>query len=151
MTEPVEIHVEKDLDASYDRAEATLREGPERWLPGFERSGEAMTGELRFHRAGVNVSRRTEVGVGPVQRFADGVTVHVDWKGAQHPEVYPQLDGHVRVERRREGGLRLRFDARYTPPAGRLGATMDRAVMHNVAESSVRDFVDRVATRLAGG
>jgi len=151
VTEPVEIHVDKDLDGSYDRVEATLREGPERWLPGFERSGDTITGELRFQRAGIRISRRTEVSVGPVQRFADGVTVHVDWKGARHPEVYPELDGHVRVERGRGGGTRLRFDARYTPPAGGVGATVDRALMHSVAESSVRDFVERVATRLAGG
>ena len=151
MTEPVEIHFERDLEVAYETAEAALREGAERWLPGFERRGELVTGVLRYQRAGVKISRQTEVGVGPVQRFAYGVTVHVDWKGARHPEVYPELDGHVRLERHGERGTRLRFDARYTPPVGRMGAGVDRAVMHHVAESAVRDFVDEVATRLSRG
>jgi predicted RNA-binding protein with PIN domain len=52
------------------------------------------------------------------------------------------------MERGEPGVCRLRFDARYVPPAGRLGASVDRAVMYRVAEATVDDFVDRVAALL---
>lgn len=110
-----------------------------------------MSGELAIERAGARVSRRTEVQVGPVQRFAYGVTIQVRWKGQRHPDLYPELEGHLRVEPHEPSGADLRFDARYVPPGGRVGATVDRALMHHVAESSVRNFVACVAERLDAG
>lgn len=144
MAEGFELHLQRALDEPYEALEAGLRAGPEKWLPGFQRTGDRITGELAYEQAGAHVKRRTEVRVGPVQLFAYGVTIQVGWKGARHPELYPELEGHLRLERRQPSGSVLRLDARYTPPAGRIGATVERALMHHVAEASVRDFFDRV-------
>jgi hypothetical protein len=144
LPEAFELHLQRVLDKPYEQLEADLRAGPEKWLPGFQRKGDRITSELGYVQAGAHIKRRTEVQVGPVQRFAYGVTVQIGWKGARHPGLYPELEGHLRLERRQPSGSVLRLDARYTPPAGRIGATVDRALMHRVAESSVRDFLDRV-------
>ena len=149
MAEHFELHLERQLDAPYDTVEAALREGPQRWLPAFRSAGGRQTAELAFAEGGGRIVRRIEIDVGPVQKFAYGVTVHVSWKGAQRAELYPELDGHLRVEPVEAPATKLRFDARYVPPAGRLGATVDRALMHRVARSSVEDFMDRVAGLLA--
>lgn len=151
MTETFELHLERHLDAPYEAVEAALREGPRRWLPGFRQLGERQTGELTYAEAGSRIVRRIEIDVGPVQRFAYGVTVHVRWRAAQRAALYPELDGHLRAEQRLPSGTALRFDARYVPPAGRLGATVDRALMHRVAHSSVDDFLDHVAQLIAAG
>lgn len=151
MEEAVELHLERTLEAPYERVESTLRAGPERWLPSFTRDGDRQTAELAYTQAGARIVRRVEVEVGPVQRFAYGVTVHIHWKAASRPGLYPELDGHVRAEERRPSGTTLRFDARYVPPAGRIGATVDRALMHRVAERSVDDLVDRMVQLLAEG
>ena len=45
----------------------------------------------------------------------------------------------------------FRLDADYLPPAGRLGAAADRAVLHRLADAAVAGFLDRVAARLALG
>lgn len=149
MAEQFELHLERHLDVAYDAVEAALHEGPKRWLPGFRATGERQTAELAYPEAGGRIARRIDVKVGPVQRFAYGVTVHVSWRAAQRAELYPELDGHLRAEPAEAAGTTLRFDARYVPPAGRLGATVDRALMHRVAQSSIEDFVDRVARLLA--
>lgn len=149
MAERFELHLERQLDAPYDSVEAALREGPQRWLPDFRSAGGRQTAELAYAEAGGRIRRRIDVDVGPVQRFAYGVTVHVGWKAAQRAELYPELDGHLRAEPGAASGTTLRFDARYVPPAGRLGATVDRAFMHRVAQASVEDFADRVAGLLA--
>jgi hypothetical protein len=151
LAERFELHLERVLDQPYGELESALRAGPEGWLPGVQRQGDELTAELAYVQAGSRISRRIEIDVGPVQRFAYGVTVHVRWKAARHAELYPELDGHLRLERRRPSGCNLRLDARYAPPGGRLGAAADRALMHHVAESSVRDFLDRVAELLASG
>ena len=39
----------------------------------------------------------------------------------------------------------------YSPPLGPLGRALDRAVLHRVAEASVKGFVDRVAQSVGGG
>jgi hypothetical protein len=149
--QPFELHLERALDAPLEQVAAALHEGPARWLPGFRREGERQTAELTWPRMGSGIARRIEVETGPVQRFAYGLTVHVRWKAATHAELYPELDGHLRVEGRKPSGSSLRFDARYIPPGGRLGATVDRTVMHRVAEGSVEDFLERVSRLLAAG
>lgn len=150
MAERLELHLSRELEVAYDTIEAALRDGPAAWLPDHRREDGRETAEVAYAQAGTRIARRIAVDVGPVQRFAYGVTVHVSWKAAEHAERYPDLDGHLRAERREPSGTTLRLDARYVPPAGRLGATVDRALMHRVAEASVGDFFDRVAQRLAG-
>jgi hypothetical protein len=151
MADRMEIHLERVIEEPYAALETALRAGPARWLPGFDDEGERVTGELIYEQAGGRVKRRIEVRPGPVQRFAYGVTVRIEWKAAQHSEFYPELEGHLRLERRQPSGSILRLEARYAPPGGWLGTTVDRALMHRVAESSVRDFLARVADLLVAG
>lgn len=150
MPERFELQIERVVERPYEPLEAALREGPERWLPGYRKEGELVSGELAYEQGGRRVRRRIAVEIAPVQRFAYGVTVHVRWKAAQHAALYPWLEGHLRLERRPPSGSTLRFSARYQPPGGRVGAAADTALMHHVAEASVSDFVAGVAERLAG-
>lgn len=150
MADGFELHPERTLGADYETAVAVLREGPQRWLPGFALDGERLTAELGFDQAGRRVGRRIEVTLGSVQPFAYGVTVRVQWKAVRRPQLYPTLEGHLRLEPAQRGGCQLRFPVRYVPPAGKLGASVDRALLYRVAEATVGDFLDRVAARLDG-
>lgn len=149
MSESLELHLARELDVAYDVAAGALRAGPARWLPGFEQEGERITARLALARAGRRVGRRVEVRVGTVQRFGYGVTARLEWQDARRPRFYPRLEGHLRLERgSAEDRCRFRFDARYTPPAGALGGSVDRAVLHRLADATVRDFFSGVAQRL---
>jgi hypothetical protein len=151
MAGDFELHLQRSLDESYEAVVKVLKAGPQAWLPEFAQEAETVTAELAFDQAGGHVRRRVAVELGTVQLFAYGVTVRIQWKAAEHPNLYPRLEGHLRLERRQPTGCRLRFDVRYTPPAGRLGTSVDRALMHRVAESTVENFLDRVARRLVRG
>lgn len=149
MPESLELHLARELDVPYQVASDVFRAGPAQWLPGFEQEGERVTGRLALARAGRRVGRRVEVRVGAVQTFGYGVTARVDWEDARRPWFYPRLEGHLRLERSsEEPPCRFRFDARYTPPAGALGGSVDRAVLHRVAQATVQDFFTGVAQRL---
>ncbi len=45
---------------------------------------------------------------------------------------------------------RLTLNASYDPPLGKLGESMDRIVMHRVAQITMSDFIDRVAAGIDG-
>jgi hypothetical protein len=75
------------------------------------------------------------------------VTIPIEWEALHHADLYPRLNGNLRVEER-DGRSEILFDARYLPPGGRMGAALDRVLMGRVARASLGDFVDRVAARL---
>lgn len=151
MSERLELHLARELSTSYEVASEVLQAGPQRWLPGFEQHQDHITARLALGTAGRRMGRRVEVHLGRVQPFGYGLSVRLEWQDARRPALYPRLEGHLRAERGEEGRCRLRFDAAYTPPAGPLGGSADRAVLHRVAEATVGDFFDTVAARLAGG
>ena len=45
-------------------------------------------------------------------------------------------------------GRKLSVSARYRTPMGAVGRMLDRALLHRVAEATVKDFLDRVGERL---
>lgn len=147
MAENPELHFSRGLTVAYDAALRVLRAGPEAWLPAVEHRERDLTMRLRWSR----VSRLAVVRTGSVQPFAYGVSVRVEWEDAQHPALYPRLEGHLRVEHDPDGSCRLRFDARYAPPARALGGSADRALLHRIARASTEAFVDGVAERLVAG
>ncbi len=136
----MDLFLETPIEHTYEPLAALLHGDPERWLPGAERMGE----QLIF-----------DVGLGPrgrrVQRFGHGVAVHVEWQALRRPELYPTLAGTLRLERAGPNRCRLVLDATYRPPAGRVGAALDQALLHRVAEVSLRDFVARLVNRLTEG
>jgi hypothetical protein len=40
------------------------------------------------------------------------------------------------------------MSARYRPPLGAFGQALDRAMLHRVAEATIKDFLDRVGERV---
>ena len=55
------------------------------------------------------------------------------------------IDSWVRLGPKR---TQLSISARYRPPMGPLGRALDKAMLHRVAEATIKDFLDRVGERL---
>jgi maltose/moltooligosaccharide transporter len=142
-----ELHLERTIDGSLGPVVSALRAGPQEWLPDFREENGQPTTELRVDEAGQRVVRRVRLTLGTVQPSDRAVTVSVRWEAAQSPQLYPRLDGVLRIEEQ-DGHCQVRFDARYVPPAGRLGAAVDRVLMGRVARASVGEFFDRLTARL---
>jgi maltose/moltooligosaccharide transporter len=142
-----ELHLESTIDGPLGPVVSALRAGPQEWLPDFREESGQPTTELRVDEAGQRVVRRVRLSLGTVQPSDRAVTVSVRWEAAQSPQLYPRLDGVLRIEEQ-DGHCLVRFDARYLPPAGRLGAAVDRVLMGRVARASVGDFFDRLTARL---
>lgn len=84
---------------------------------------------------------------GPVDH--DGtVLLPIRWEDAQHPVLFPVLDGDLEVAPLDDDRCRVVLYAAYRPPLRAVGRVVDDAVIHRVAESTVRSFLHRAAAAL---
>jgi hypothetical protein len=104
--------------------------------------------ELRFEIGGGAITRRVDARVGPLINGPGSLSVPLHWKGADHPSLFPVMDGELRIRDLDEHRIDLRLVGEYAPPLGALGAAADAAVGHRVAEKSLRAFLAAVAERL---
>jgi hypothetical protein len=63
--------------------------------------------------------------------------------------LFPVLDADIRLTRAGERATVLAMSGVYRPPLGALGQALDRAILHRVADVTIRDFVAQVAARIA--
>ncbi|MDA8063515.1 MAG: hypothetical protein M0T80_14010 [Actinomycetota bacterium] len=96
------------------------------------------------------VLRRTvELSVGPVRHNADTTLIALSWEAdGTLGALFPNFDADLEVAPLGPGMTELSLRGRYDPPGGRIGRSIDRAVLHRIAESTVRALLESVAARL---
>jgi hypothetical protein len=104
MAGDFELHLQRSLDESYEAVVKVLKAGSQAWLPEFAQEAETMTAELAFDQAAQHVRRRVAIELGTIQLFAYGMTVRIQWRAARRPHLYPELEGHLRLDRRQPDG-----------------------------------------------
>jgi hypothetical protein len=139
-----------DLAAPFDEVEARLLDAPQGWLPGIlegaEDRGARLLADVGFHvRDEVRVERQVDVTIGEVYRMTGKSLVPITWAATGGGRLFPSLEGDIEVASLGEHRTQLSISARYEPPLGAVGRVLDRAVLHRVAEATVKDFLDRVA------
>lgn len=95
------------------------------------------------------VKRAVVVTVGPVRSRENGVTsVPIHWEDRSHPALFPTLDADLVVTPLPGDKARLELLARYDPPFGLAGRVIDDALLHGLAESTVRAFLTQATAVL---
>jgi hypothetical protein len=141
----------QDLDVPFPVAERLLVRDPESWLPGLveetDEEGVHRLARVGFGR-GLHIRKLVEVSVDTPLRVPSRTVLPIRWTtGAEH-SLLPSMDGDIELAPFGPGVSHLAMSGRYTPPYGSLGQAIDRAMLHRVAEATVRDFVGRVANAL---
>jgi hypothetical protein len=135
-----------------DVEEAVLRD-PQAWIPGLARAaearGEALMVEVGFGPPGHRVEKLVRVEIGEVQRFPGKTLLPLRWRPEGLERLVPALDADLEIAGLGAGRTQLAVSASYRPPLGLVGRAMDRALLHRVAEATIKDFVDGVAGRVA--
>jgi hypothetical protein len=143
-----------ELPVHVDRVEARLMASPASWLPGIADQAEAR-GRRLVTEVGLGdrlrVAKRVLLEIGHPTRFPSKLVLPVHWRAEGGEGLFPVLDADLEVARLTPTITQLSISARYTPPLGALGSSIDRAVLHRVAEATVKDFMDRVAAALLDG
>ena len=109
----------------------------------------ALTGLLRVGPAGPVAAKLVRVSfLDPVYR-GDVLTVGMRWEATGAAgALFPVLDANITISPAGDHTARLSLAGSYRPPLGRLGAGLDRGVMHQVAAATMRSLLRNVAVAL---
>ena len=136
-----------DLPVPLVEAERAFLDDPVSWLPAAVREadeqGDRLLGEVGFGD-GHRLDKRVEVTVGEAVRLTGAVMLPITWRATGVGVVFPSLEGDLEVAALGPDRTQLAMSARYRPPLGGVGRALDRALLHRVAEATVKDFVLRV-------
>jgi hypothetical protein len=138
-----------DLPLPFGDAEHALFEKPEAWVPGLaidaEDRGERLLAEVGFSMdEDRRVDKVVEIAFGPPYRIPGKSVLPMQWKAAGAGSLFPSLEADLEVAALGARRTQLSVSARYRPPGGPVGRALDRALLHRVAEATVKDFLDRV-------
>jgi hypothetical protein len=141
-----------ELPLPVERLAGALTDQPQRWLPGIAASSEEMGDKLLLqvgfpidhHR----LDRKVMLDLGAPVQTPGRTWLPITWRAAAQPSLFPDLEGELEVAPLGKELTQVGLSARYKPPFGMLGESLDRALLHRVAEATVRDFVERVAAGL---
>jgi hypothetical protein len=104
--------------------------------------------ELRFEIGSGAITRRVESQVGAVVTEHANLRVPLHWAAAEHPNLFPVMDGALRISDVAGSQIELRLVGEYRIPMGAIGAVADALAGRRVAEKSLRGFLAEVAHRL---
>ena len=118
------------------------------WAADAYRDGE------RLVRIGVGgretplVAKTVELRIEGRHTAEDKVVISMSWTATGATSLFPRMDADLMIEPVGPKLCQLSFEGSYEPPLGVPGQLLDRWVLHRVAEASVKNLVDRVATAL---
>jgi len=110
-------------------------------------------GEAQLLRVGPRLAGRqlgvpVEIRLGGIWTREGSVAVPIRWEAAAFGSLFPVLDGTLVFSPLSPERCRLELEATYRPPFEAFGDLLDRTLLHRVAESTIRSFLDRMAESL---
>ena len=132
--------------------ERALLQAPSSWLHNLAESaderGQRLLIEVGFPVDNYRIVKRVSMMMGEPVRSANRTWVPISWRATGPSGLFPILDGDLEIASLGATCTQLAFSARYRPPLGLVGRTVDRTLLSRVAEATIKDFVDRIAERL---
>ena len=111
--------------------------------------GDGLLGEVGVGPVGTRLRRRVTIQLGPPVRFPSMTSLPLVWEPVGLEGLLPRLDANLELGALGQDRTQLAISARYRPPLGVVGRTIDRVLLHRVAEATVKDFLDRVGAAIA--
>lgn len=114
------------------------------------REGEELRDKMSVRLDNPSVAKTVQLLSGIPIRGDQQTTIPFAWEATGTPGLFPKLDADLVVSAVGPDLSQIAMRGTYAPPLGPLGRALDRAVLHRVAEASVKSFVDRVAHMVGG-
>lgn len=141
-----------DLPVAFDDVEALVLDSPGTWVPAMleaaEDRGERLLAEVGFAVDARRIDKEVEISLGEPYRLSRKTLLPMSWRATGPERLFPQLDADLEIAPLGPQRTQLSISARYRPPLGTLGRALDRAMLHRVAEATIKDFLDRVGERV---
>ena len=98
--------------------------------------------------AGVPVRKRVSMQVGDAVRTSTWAAVSVSWTATFPERLFPKMDGKVALSPAGRSVTKLAVSGMYEPPFGRVGEDLNAALLHSLAELTVKQLAESIAVRL---
>ena len=135
------VHIEHPVKACSE----ALMEGPKKWFPSL---GGKNVSKVGVRVAGVPVRKRVAVEIGEPVKTSTWTVIPLTWKATFPEKLFPEMTGKIELAPSDKEVTRLTVSGMYQPPLGSLGRQIDEAVMHNVAEATVKELAESIASML---
>jgi hypothetical protein len=141
-----------ELQMPHADAEAKLLADPASWVPGLARGaherGEGLLIEVGFDVDEHRIDKKVQVDIGEPYAIPSKTLLPISWSATGPDPLFPHLDADIEIAALGPTRTQLSISARYRPPLGAVGRALDKALLHRVAEATVKDFLDRVGASL---
>lgn len=138
------------LDLSFALARARLGALTQSGLlqsASYDAYGAELTGLIRVGPPGFSRLVRVEYRDLPERANTAGLALRWQVTGPGGA-LFPVLDADIELVRARPQATWLTLRGAYRPPLGPLGQALDRAILHRVANATIRGFLSRLAEGL---
>lgn len=136
----------------FDDVDKQFAAGADSWMPALIQKanghGMKLLSELGLDIGKRQIKRQIELDIGKARRTPGVTLVPIKWRAAADSSLFPALDGQIELAKLGLATTQLGISASYEPPFGAVGKIADRALMHRIAEVTVKDFLERIGERL---
>lgn len=113
------------------------------------RNGENLHAEIG--PAGSPVAKIVTLDVGDIEKRGDTYVFPIAWWATGASRLFPRMEGEITVAPIGDKRSRISFQGNYEPPLGALGRLLDRSLLGRVADSTVKDWIDRLMASAGEG
>ncbi|MDA8315960.1 MAG: hypothetical protein M0010_12450 [Actinomycetota bacterium] len=89
------------------------------------------------------------VQLGPRWTRGGCAAIALRWEAELFDSLFPVLDGTLIISSLGTNRSRVTIEASYRPPLEGIGALLDRAILHRVAQSTVHEFLQQLGAALS--
>jgi hypothetical protein len=133
--------------AEVERRIDHLRAHLEEWADIAYRDGEELRAKVRPGSISQAKQVRLEIGLAEIRRA--GLVYPVTWTATGASGLFPRLSADLILSHVGRERTQIALFGTYEPPLGAIGRAIDRVALKNVAEATVKDWVDRVASAVS--
>lgn len=124
-----------------------LRDNLEEWADVAYREGEELRAKVGPSVDGYAKEVRLTIGTAEIHRT--GLVYPITWTAIGAEALFPRLNAELILSHVGQDRTKLSFEGTYEPPLGPLGRAVDRAILGRVAETTVQNWVDQLASAVA--
>jgi hypothetical protein len=115
------------------------------WAHEAYRTGELIRAKIGPGRTAPLLAKTVVLETGEPEYGHGLFTVPIAWKATGTPMLFPMMTAELRLVKAGDDITQIRLSGSYSVPFGSIGQIFDDALLHLVAESTVQNFVLRVA------
>jgi len=110
--------------------------------------GEELLGRVGPFGPVPGLSKAVKVTAGKVRDRGEGFVMPLRWSATGPAELFPVMEADLEIAPLGADESQLRLSGSYEPPLGSLGRGLDRLLLHQLAEATVRAFLSQLVVAL---